>query len=422
VIEFKIPEVGEGINSGTVVSILVKPGDKVAKDQALLELETDKAVVEIPSDVEGTVAEVLIKENQEVEIGQAVLKIDENAGAVADNEKSEENTAEKLAEKPLKEEAVKKETVVEKTKATTQSQSDATSKDLIPAAPSVRRMAREMGIDIHQVKGSGILGRISVHDLTTQGSSPGQVNLAQIALPDFSKWGQVRRVPMTGIRKATVRSMTAAWANVPMVTHFDKADIDNFEAFRQRYKVVAERKGIKLTPTAILLKIVASALKKFPDFNASIDTNSQEIIYKDYINIGVAVDTPNGLLVPVIKNADQKSILELARELSELAEKARNRKLGLEDMQGGNFTISNLGGIGGYGFTPIVNPPEVAILGVSRSAMEPVYDKLSQSFEAKLMMPLSLTYDHRLIDGAAAARFSAWLTQAIAEPLFMSLD
>ena len=229
-------------------------------------------------------------------------------------------------------------------------------------------------------------------------------------------------MPMTGIRKATVRSMTAAWANVPMVTHFDKADIDNFEAFRQRYKVVAERKGIKLTPTAILLKIVASALKKFPDFNASIDTNSQEIIYKDYINIGVAVDTPNGLLVPVIKNADQKSILELARELSELAEKARNRKLGLEDMQGGNFTISNLGGIGGYGFTPIVNPPEVAILGVSRSAMEPVYDKLSQSFEAKLMMPLSLTYDHRLIDGAAAARFSAWLTQAIAEPLFMSLD
>ncbi|HHO55948.1 MAG TPA: branched-chain alpha-keto acid dehydrogenase subunit E2, partial [Trueperaceae bacterium] len=278
------------------------------------------------------------------------------------------------------------------------------------------------GIDIHQIQGSGILGRISIYDLNVQGSSTQPSSLPQINLPDFSKWGNISRKPMSGIRKATVRSMAAAWANVPMVTHFDKADSDNFEAFRQRYKKLAERKGLKLTPTAILLKIVATALGKFPDFNASIDTNSQEIIYKDYINIGVAVDTPNGLLVPVIKNADKKSIFELAQELSELAEKARNRKLGLADMQGGNFTISNLGGIGGYGFSPIVNPPEVAILGVSRSTMEPVYNKETGSFDAKLMMPLSLTYDHRLIDGAAAARFSLWLTQAIAEPLFMSLD
>ena len=417
-IEFKIPEVGEGISSGTVVSILVKPGDTIEKDQAVLELETDKAVVEIPSDVSGTVTEILVKENQEVNIGQAVLKLSASEASAKKAEKvePEQNKVTKPVEtKPTVNET--KNEVVE-----TSGLGSSQSKDLIPAAPSVRRIAREMGIDIHQIQGSGILGRISVYDLKAQGSNTQLGGVPQLSLPDFSKWGNVSREPMSGIRKATVRSMAAAWANVPMVTHFDKADSDNFEAFRQRYKKLAERKGLKLTPTAILLKIVATALGKFPDFNASIDTNSQEIIYKDYINIGVAVDTPNGLLVPVIKNADKKSIFELAQELSELAEKARNRKLGLADMQGGNFTISNLGGIGGYGFSPIVNPPEVAILGVSRSTMEPVYNKETGSFDAKLMMPLSLTYDHRLIDGAAAARFSLWLTQAIAEPLFMSLD
>ncbi len=422
-IEFKIPEVGEGISSGTVVSILVKPGDTIEKDQAVLELETDKAVVEIPSDVSGTITEILVKENQEVNIGQAVLKLSASEASAKKAEKveSEQNKETKPVEaKPIETKPTVNETKNEVVE--TSGLGSSQSKDLIPAAPSVRRIAREMGIDIHQIQGSGILGRISVYDLKAQGSNTQLGGVPQLSLPDFSKWGNVSREPMSGIRKATVRSMAAAWANVPMVTHFDKADSDNFEAFRQRYKKLAERKGLKLTPTAILLKIVATALSKFPDFNASIDTNSQEIIYKDYINIGVAVDTPNGLLVPVIKNADKKSIFELAQELSELAEKARNRKLALADMQGGNFTISNLGGIGGYGFSPIVNPPEVAILGVSRSTMEPVYNKETGSFDAKLMMPLSLTYDHRLIDGAAAARFSLWLTQAIAEPLFMSLD
>ncbi len=419
-IEFKIPEVGEGIEAGTVISILVKVGDSIEKDQAVLELETDKAVVEIPSDVNAIVEEILIKENQEAKIGQVVLKLKESTATKTETKAETEPV--KTEPKEIEPKETTKAVQLESTaaKVETIALGSSLSKDLIPAAPSVRRIAREMGIDLHQIQGSGILGRISIHDLEPRSSA--QNTLPQITLPDFSKWGQVKREPMSGIRKATVRSMATAWSNIPMVTHFDKADSGNFEAFRQRYKKLAERKEIKLTPTAILLKIVATALTKFPDFNASIDTNSQEVIYKDYINIGVAVDTPNGLLVPVIKNADQKSIFELAQELSELAEKARNRKLGLADMQGANFTISNLGGIGGYGFSPIVNPPEVAILGVSRSRMEPVYNKTTASFDPKLMMPLALTYDHRLIDGAAAARFSLWLTQAIEEPLFMSLD
>ena len=227
---------------------------------------------------------------------------------------------------------------------------------------------------------------------------------------------------MSGIRKATVRTMAGAWSTVPMVTQFDKADSTEFERLRQRYKPQAEAMGAKLTPTAMLLKVVAAALKRFPDFNASIDTNSQEIVYKHYVNVGVAVDTEAGLLVPVIKNADNKNVLELAGELGVLAEKARNRKLTPDDMQGGNFSVSNLGGIGGTGFTPIVNPPEVAILGVSRSAHEPVYNKASGQFDARLMMPLSVTYDHRLIDGAAAARFLRWICTAIEEPFLMALE
>jgi pyruvate dehydrogenase E2 component (dihydrolipoamide acetyltransferase) len=296
---------------------------------------------------------------------------------------------------------------------------------LVPAAPSVRRLARELGVDIHQVQGSGILGRISATDVRSVsegGASAPAAGPAPVQLPDFSRWGEVERKAMSGIRKATVRTMAGAWSTVPMVTQFDKADSTEFERLRQRYKPQAEAMGAKLTPTAMLLKVVAAALKRFPDFNASIDTGSQEIVYKHYVNVGVAVDTEAGLLVPVIKNADRKNVLELAQELGELAEKARNRKLTPDDMQGGNFSVSNLGGIGGTGFTPIVNPPEVAILGVSRSAHEPVYNQASGQFDARLMMPLAVTYDHRLIDGAAAARFLRWICSAIEEPFLMALE
>jgi pyruvate dehydrogenase E2 component (dihydrolipoamide acetyltransferase) len=227
---------------------------------------------------------------------------------------------------------------------------------------------------------------------------------------------------MSGIRKATVRSMTTAWATVPMGTHCDEADATEFEVLRKRYRDKAEAAGAKLTPTAILVKVVAAALRRFPDFNASIDTETEEVIYKDYVNVTVAVDTDRGLLVPVIKNADRKNIIELAVELDELAQKARDRKLTPEEMQGGNFSVSNLGGIGGTGFTPIVSPPEVAILGVSRSKFEPVYNRETGEFDARLIMPLALTYDHRLIDGAAAARFLRWICLAIEDPFLLALE
>jgi pyruvate dehydrogenase E2 component (dihydrolipoamide acetyltransferase) len=227
---------------------------------------------------------------------------------------------------------------------------------------------------------------------------------------------------MNGVRKATLRAMTNAWGTVPMVTHFDKADITELERLRKRYQPQAEAAGAKLTPTAILLKVVAIALKRFPDFNASIDTEKLEIVHKQYVNVGVAVDTDAGLLVPVVKAVDTKNMIELAVELGELAAKARDRKLSIDEMQGGNFSISNLGGIGGTGFTPIVNPPDVAILGVSRASIEPVWNKDSATFEPRTMMPLALTYDHRLIDGAAAARFLRWICSALEDPFVVALE
>lgn len=435
--EVKLPEVGEGIESGTVVGVLVSVGDAVKRDQPLIELETDKAVVEVPSSADGVVQSINVRENQEARVGQVIVTL----GAAGEA-------------RPASDEASVKEGVHAEAGATPEPSGDAgretpapsgppaprqerpqapprptaagsDGSGLVPAAPSVRRLARELGVDIHKVQGTGILGRISAGDVRTAAeggpSAPAGVP-TPVQLPDFGRWGDVERKPMSGIRKATVRTMAGAWSTVPMVTQFDKADGTEFERLRQRYKPQAEALGAKLTPTAMLLKVVAAALKRFPDFNASIDTGSLEIVYKSYVNVGVAVDTDAGLLVPVIKNADRKNVLELARELGELAEKARNRKLTPDDMQGGNFSVSNLGGIGGTGFTPIVNPPEVAILGVSRSAHEPVFNKATGQFDARLMMPLAVTYDHRLIDGAAAARFLRWICTAIEEPFLMALE
>lgn len=303
----------------------------------------------------------------------------------------------------------------------------------MPAAPSVRRLARELGVDLHGVTGSGVLGRISAADVrafaqgapttvAASGAAPAGPSVAAAPLPDFSRWGEVTRTPMTGIRKATVRSMSNAWSTVPMVTHFDDADITELEVIRKRYQPKVEAAGAKLTPTAILVKVVAAALRRFPDFNASIDVATQEVVHKRYVNVGVAVDTDAGLLVPVIKDADRKNLVELSIDLGELAAKARDRKLTPDEMQGGNFSISNLGGIGGHAFTPIVNPPDVAILGVSRSKMTPVWNPETSTFEPRLMMPLALTYDHRLIDGAAAARFLRWVCTALEEPFLVALE
>jgi pyruvate dehydrogenase E2 component (dihydrolipoamide acetyltransferase) len=292
----------------------------------------------------------------------------------------------------------------------------------------VRRLARELGVDIHDVGGSGPGGRITSEDvhafaksiITGSREAAPPVAVAARQLPDFSKYGEVEREPMSKIRQVTARNMAAAWGTIPHVTQNDTADITELEAARKRYAKKAEDAGGKLTMTAMLLKVCASALRAFPDFNASIDTAANEIVYKKYVNIGVAVDTERGLLVPVIRDVDRKNIVELSTELTDVADKARSRKISPDMLEGGNFTLSNLGGIGGTSFTPIVYHPEVAILGVSRAVRRPVWR--GDGFQPRLMLPLSLSYDHRLIDGASAARFVRWVAEALENPILLALE
>jgi pyruvate dehydrogenase E2 component (dihydrolipoamide acetyltransferase) len=299
-----------------------------------------------------------------------------------------------------------------------------------PAAPSVRRMARELGVDIDQVGGTGLDGRVSVEDVKVharqlvtrakQAPATGAPVFSE-PLPDFTRWGDVDRQPLRAVRRKTAEHLTVAWTAIPHVTQHALADVTSLEEQRKRYAAQAETAGGNLTVTAIAVKIAATALKVFPQFNSSIDLTASEIIYKKFVNIGVAVDTDRGLLVPVVRNADTKSIIEISVELTQLSEKARNRRIALEEMQGGCFSVSNLGGIGGDYFTPIVNIPEVAILGISRARHEPVYDKTSGQFQARLMLPLSLSYDHRVIDGADGARFLKWVVEAFEQPFVLSL-
>jgi pyruvate dehydrogenase E2 component (dihydrolipoamide acetyltransferase) len=297
----------------------------------------------------------------------------------------------------------------------------------VPAAPHVRRLARELGIDIHNVPGNGPGGRISENDvklhakgLLSAGAGTASTHVKQPALPDFGKWGKIERVSMRGVRRKTAEHMWEAWSAIPHVTQQDKADITELEQLRTKFGPKAAEAGGKMTVTAIALKVCASALKIFPQFNASIDMEKEEIVYKQFINIGVAVDTDRGLLVPVIREVDKKNIVELAAELTGLSKKARDKKLSPADMEGGTFTITNLGGIGGTGFSPIVNYPEVSILGLSRSSMEPVW--MENKFEPRMVLPLSLSYDHRLIDGADAARFLRWIAEAFEQPFLLSVQ
>jgi pyruvate dehydrogenase E2 component (dihydrolipoamide acetyltransferase) len=286
-------------------------------------------------------------------------------------------------------------------------------------------------VDINQVQGSGAGGRISLEDVKRHArdlhTRPAGQQLRDtsplVTLPDFTKWGAVERQPMSNVRRATAERMTQAWGTIPHVTQFDKADITDVEELRQYYDAQRVKSaGGKLTITAIVLKVVAGALKRFPQFNASIDMTTYEVIHKTYYHIGVAVDTDRGLLVPVIRNVDQKNILELSVELTQLAERARSRKVTLEEMQGGTFTITNLGGLGGTNFTPIINAPEVAILGLARSRMEPVYNDSTEQFTPRLMLPLALSYDHRLIDGADGVRFLRWVVEALQQPFLLALE
>jgi len=423
--EFKLPELGENIESANVLKLLVAIGDSIEKEQGVLEIETDKATIEVPSTLSGKVVELFVTEGEKAKVGQVVLRVETSVQQAASVE----------VEKTVEPKAAQVETVQDKKGETVKIVRGSATAVIIdnqpsitlnsaPAAPSVRRLAREIGVDINRVPGSGSDGRIRMSDVKdyskklhkTRDSGNGAVGVGIRAqqLPDFSKFGEVERKAMSSIRSKTADHLSYAWATIPHVTQFDKADITDLEKVRKGLASLAEKEGTKLTVTSFLLKIISEALKEFPQFNASVDMEKKEIVYKKYMNIGVAVDTENGLIVPVVKNVEQKNIFQLTKEMNELAEKARKRKIGLEEMQGGCFTISNLGGIGGTYFTPIVNSPEVAILGVSRGAFEPVYK--DGQFIPRLMLPLSLSYDHRLIDGADAIRFLRWIVEAVESP------
>lgn len=435
--EFKLPELGEGIETADVTKVLVKKGDSVNVDDSVIEIETDKATVEVPIDTVGIIKEVKIKDGEKAKVGETIIVL-ETSGETAsvqtiesvDDEHVKEKVEEKDTSEPDVSSEVKQPKIIspQKEKIISQFRSVMPEK-IAPASPSVRRFAREIGIDIHEVNGSGPGGRVSVEDvkkfaknLNEKISSQGGAGLGikQEQLPDFTKWGSIRREPMNNVRRKTAEHLSYAWATVPLVTQFDKADITELEKARKAFSKTVEKAGGKLTVTAILVKVIASALKAFPNFNTSIDIQNNEIIHKDYYNVGIAVDTDRGLIVPVIKDADKKNIAQIAVELSEISEKARNKKTTIEEMQGGNFTISNLGGIGGTGFSPIVNTPEVAILGVSRASFEQVY--IDGEFVPRLVMPLSLSYDHRIIDGADGARFLRWVCSALEQPLLLALE
>ena len=425
IIEFKVPDLGENIESADVVSVLVKQGDMIRKEDGIIEVETDKATVEIPSSIEGRIVELNVKSGDKVKVGDTLIKVESSGEKSSEKIEVKETKKESLQEDSLlmddKVEAVKSE--AEGITPSGQDDQPPILRGSAPAAPSVRRIARELGVDINEIPGTGKGGRISMDDVKsyvkklTQGKTGAVgIGIKKEALPDFAKYGKIERAAMSKIREKTAAHLSYAWAVTPHVTQFDKTDITEFEKDRKELSKRVEEHGAKLTVTGILIKIISEGLKKFPQFNSSIDMDKNEIIYKKYINIGVAVDTQYGLLVPVIKNADEKNLIDISVELNELAQKARDKKLSLEEMQGGCFTITNLGGIGGTYFTPIVNSPEVAILGISRANYEPVYNK-EGNFEPRLMLPLSLSYDHRIIDGADAIRFLRWVCEALEEPL-----
>lgn len=460
--EVTLPEISENVESGNVISVLVSPGDTVSEDQPLLEIETDKASVEVPSTAAGVVQEILVSEGDDVKVGAVIAKIEtEGGGGGAEEQAPEEETAEEAAGESAKEEAPEQESAEkeagERAAAegveTAAAESTAEPEEpegppkgggpeipksaggTVPAAPSTRRLAREIGVDITQVSGTGPGGRISADDVKRYSrdsrgapAGAGAPGAAQsdggmssaFTLPDFSKWGETRREKLSNVRRITGENTQAAWQTIPHVTQFDEADVTALEEFRKRFSKKAEKRGVKLTVTSILMKVVARALKKFPRVNASLDAQAGEIVYKAFINISVAADTDRGLLVPVVRNVDKKSIMTLSAELGDLAQRAREKKIKPDEMEGGTFTISNLGGIGGTGFTPVVFPPQVAIMGVARAQTKPVWQE--GEFVPRLVLPLSLSYDHRVIDGADGARFLRWVCESLEQPFFMELE
>jgi pyruvate dehydrogenase E2 component (dihydrolipoamide acetyltransferase) len=450
--EFRLQELGENISSGDLVRLMIAPGAKVSEGQPVMELETDKAVVEVPSSVTGVVNEVKVKEGEKIKVGQVIFTLQGGGAAPqAESARPQRQPVEHVsgqhgarlafqaairAEGKTEEQALPPDQPQPRPAAFSMPAqlgkvAGTEHRGPVPAAPHTRRLAREIGVDIYDVKGTGPGGRISEDDVkahakavlssVTAAQAPARAgHFTEPRLPDFAKWGKIERVSMRGVRRKTAEHLAESWNTIPHVTQHDRADITELEQLRARFAPKAEQAGGKMTVTAIALKVCAAALKVFPQFNATIDMEKEEIIYKQYISIGVAADTDRGLLVPVIRDVDKKNIVELAVELSQISQKARDKKITLADMEGGTFTITNLGGIGGTAFTPIVNHPEVAILGLSRSRMEPEW--IGGKFEPRLILPLSLSYDHRLIDGADAARFLRWVAEAFEQPFLLSVQ
>lgn len=418
--EIRIPEISDKVTEGKVISIAVAVGDVVATDQTLLELETDKAVVAIPSDRAGRITEILVAEGDTVKVGAVIMRAEVD-GEPAPATPAASSTTTTTTPSPPPETSPDLHTV-------------RTGDQVAPAAPSIRRLARDLGVDIHQVEGTGPGGRIGEEDVRSfvranlRRPSPGGSEAVAAAAPveprprssapDARQRGASRTEPLGRVREITADRMSQAWSTIPMVTQHDEADITRLEGFRRGFNSRASTDA-RLTLTAVLLKISAAALRVFPHFNASLDLPGKALILEDDIHIGVAVDTASGLLVPVIRDVEHKGIEQLALELNTLAASTRERRVHPADLEGGTFTISNLGGIGGTAFSPIVNPPQVAILGVSTAARKPVW--AGDGFEPRLMMPLSLTYDHRVIDGADGARFLRWICAAIEQPILLAM-
>ncbi len=425
-----LPVLGEGIDEAEVTQVLVKPGDTVAADQGLIEIETDKATVEVPAPSAGVVGEIAVSQGATIKVGARILTLKEGDGPAepATPTTDTEDEPNEPADAPTPEPVVPTSpppapTSPPPTVAPPRPQPAPAGRRAL-AAPSVRKLAREIGIDIEAVTPTGRRGRVTLNDvkafakqamqqLGTGGTGP----TAPSPLPDFAVWGPIEKKPLRGIRRTVTRRMSEAWQTVPHVTQHDQADISEFEAVRKTTKKTTP--DLPLTVTALAVAVAAAALREFPQFNASLDVARGEIVYKQYVHIGVAVDTERGLLVPVIRDADTKSLGTLSTEISALATKVREGKAEPNDLQGGTFTITNLGGLGGTAFTPIVNYPEVAILGLSRSTQAPVW--ANDRFEPRPIMPLSLSYDHRLIDGADGVRFLRWIATRLKHPLLLEL-
>ena len=414
-----VPDIGN-FKDVNVIEVLVKAGDTVKAEGGLITLETDKATMDVPSPFAGVVKEVKIKTGDKVSQGSVILLLESGdaASAPQENKPAAQPAAAPVAAAPAIQPAIAAKPAAAPVAAT--SVQPVASAGKAHASPAIRRFARELGVDVAQVSGSGVKGRITKNDVQnfvkaalSQPRGTGGLQVAEMPVVDFAQFGAIETRPLSRIQKLSGANLHRNWVSVPHVTQFDEADITEMETFRKQLGTEYAAQGIKITPLAFLLRAVVEALQQFPDFNASLDASGENLILKKYFHIGVAVDTPDGLVVPVLRDVNQKGIVQLAKELAEISGRARERKISAAEMQGGCFTISSLGGIGGTAFTPIINAPEVAILGVSRSSMKQVYQ--NSAFVPRLMLPLSLSYDHRVIDGASAVRFTVYLAQTLAD-------